>query len=181
MIAQRSKEDALVFQGNNPQAKQLARSILKSVSDGVDPRVKELMQLDDKAVGVAKAERLEQIRELKKKRDQRIADAKAKLRSTIGNRNATDFYVDTDIEIGSGIVDEPEKPTTFRKAQNQVTPDVIKHYEREMQIRAEVDAKRKNDAEAKRQKDKEFFDSIPTYGNPSRKVDTKTAGAKILV
>lgn len=170
MIAQRSKEDAIVFNGNNPESKQLARSILKSVSDGVDPRVKELVQLDDKMAKQEVAERRMAI----KQRNARLQAAKSKLASLtrpstfFGDRKTGD--VDTDIVIGQNVVrdekvrQEPEQ--NFKKSANRVTPDVIKHYERQMEIRAELDAKRKAEEEAKRKEqwNKDFIDDIPSYG-----------------
>lgn len=169
MIAQRSKEDAIVFNGNNPESKQLARSILKSVSDGVDPRVKELVQLDDKMAKKEIAERRLAI----KQKNARLQAAKAKLASlarpeTFFDKRKDDD-VDTDIVIGQDVVKaerhKESEPSGFKKAANQVTPDVIKHYEREMQIRAELDQKRKEQEEAARKEKwkKDFFDGIPSH------------------
>lgn len=182
MIAQRSKEDALIFNGNNVESKQLARSILKSVSDGVDPRVKELIQLDDKVTKQEKAERRLAI----SKKNARINAAKAKLANLA---NPDGFFgerkpavVDTDFVIGQDAVirNEPNKesePSGFKKKENQVTPDVIKHYERQMEIRAELDAKRKEQEEQDRKEKwkKDFFDNIPSHQSP-----TKTKTEEIL-
>ncbi|WGH49698.1 hypothetical protein [Alishewanella phage vB_AspM_Slicko01] len=165
MIAQKSKEDALVFNGNNPEAKQLARSMLRSVSDGVDPRVKELIRLDDSEAKRRRDDLATAARD-KKTRYQR---AFAKLKSLTTSNRTVDVF-DTDIEIGSGIPkEEPkqDKPTGFKKKENIVTPDVIKHYDREMTIRAELDAKRKEQQEADRKAkwNKDMIDGIPSAAN----------------
>lgn len=175
MIAQRSKEDALIFNGNNPQSKELARSVLKSVSQGVDPRVKELVQLDDKMAKKEIAERRLAI----KQRNARLQSAKSKLASLVrpstffGERNTTE--VDTDFVIGQDAIrmdrHQETEPSGFRKAANQVTPDVMAHYDREMKVRAEIDARRRQEDEEKRKAEwkKKFFDDIP-----AQKQTTKT-------
>jgi hypothetical protein len=177
MIAQRSKEDAIVFNGNNPESKQLARSILKSVSDGVDPRVKELVQLDDKMAKQEKAERRMAI----KQRSARLQAAKSKLASLarpegfFGDKRSED--VETDIIIGQNVVQKERHketaPSGFKKKENQVTPDVVKHYEREMAVRAELDAKRKaqEEADRKEQWKKDFFDNIPAQKGPKTRTE----------
>ena len=166
-ISQASKEDGQIFAGSNPESRLIARSILQSVSDNVDPRVKQLQAIDDKKAADAKREKIAERQEAEKKK----AETQSKLRTLIQNafpKKNSNF--DTDVGVGSGVADQKESESESETRSNKARSSF------DAAMRAAKTAS-ENDDKFNRWK-KDFEDNIPSMGGNSTALQKRIAELK---